>query len=176
MAPLCVTGLHCVDTTTLRDESHKCTPNPHLQFLLCIAMTPRLLYMYISELQLWPLFSSRYWSRSRGQYHSTHTLWEILPTPYGNTNITMLLCPCLNTSIATFENRSLALDLGLCQAFWWIFIVADVKHSILGADFLRSYNLLVDKKHHRLSDTLTELKVQSIISQAMSSPSPTIFP
>ena len=80
-----------------------------------------------------------------------------------------------NTSIATYGNRSFTLDLGLRLTFQWIFIVADVKHPILGADFLRSYNLLVDIKHERLSDTLTQLKVQGITSQIISSPGPCIL-
>ena len=41
------------------------------------------------------------------------------------------------TSIPTFGNRSLTLNLGLRRMFWWIFIIADVKKPFLGADFLR---------------------------------------
>ena len=40
------------------------------------------------------------------------------------------------TSIPTFGNRSLTLDLGPRRTFRWIFIITDVKKSILGADFL----------------------------------------
>ena len=55
-----------------------------------------------------------------------------------------------NTSITTYDSRSLTLNLGLRRTFRWIFIIADVQHPILGADFLRNYSLLVDMSHNRL--------------------------
>ena len=69
-----------------------------------------------------------------------------------------------NTSIATYGKRSLTLDLGLRCTFRWVFIIADVKHPILGADFLRHYSLLVDVVHNRLSDTVTHLEVHGVAS------------
>ncbi len=39
--------------------------------------------------------------------------------------------------------------------FRWIFILADVKKPILGADFLRHFGLLVDMRNHRLLDKHT---------------------
>ena len=78
-----------------------------------------------------------------------------------------------NTTITTYGRRSLTLDLGLRRTFRWIFIIADVQNPILGADFLRNYSLLVDVSHNRLLDSLTQLKVQGIVSQE-SSPSPTL--
>ena len=80
-----------------------------------------------------------------------------------------------NSAIATFGTRSLTLNLGLRRTFRWIFIVADVKNPILGADFLRHYNLLVDVRRNRLLDMLTQLQVQGIVSHD-SSPSPTVQP
>ena len=80
-----------------------------------------------------------------------------------------------NTVIATYGRCSLTLDLGLRWTFRWVFVVADVKNPILGADFLRHYCLLVDVRQSRLSDALTQLKVQGIVCQD-SSPSPTILP
>ena len=47
-----------------------------------------------------------------------------------------------NTSVATYGKRSPTLDLGLHCTFHWIFVIADVRHPILGADFLRYYSLL----------------------------------
>ena len=47
-------------------------------------------------------------------------------------------------NIATYGIRSLSLDLGLHCIFRWVFIIADVKQPILGADFLRNFGLLVD--------------------------------
>ena len=78
-----------------------------------------------------------------------------------------------NTSITTYGSRSLTLNLGLRRTFHWIFIITDVQHPILGADFLRNYSLLVDMSHNRVLDSLTQLKVQGIVTQE-SSPSPTL--
>ena len=79
------------------------------------------------------------------------------------------------TPITTFGTRSLTLNLGLRRTFRWIFTIADVKIPILGADFLRYYGLLVDMRQHRLLDTLTQLKIQGIVTH-LSSPSPTFLP
>ena len=49
-----------------------------------------------------------------------------------------------NTKIATYDMRSLSLELGLRRTFRWVFVIADVKKPILGADFLHHFNLLVD--------------------------------
>ena len=79
-----------------------------------------------------------------------------------------------NSPIATYGKRSLTLDLGLRCTFRWVFIVAEVTNPILGADFLRNYNLLIDVKRKRLSDGLTHLKVQGIASHT-ASPSPSLM-
>ena len=73
-----------------------------------------------------------------------------------------------NTTITTYGTRSLTLYLGLRCTLRWVFIIADVKKPILGADFLRNFGLLVDVKHNRLSDTRTLLKVQGIVSHTSS--------
>ena len=41
-----------------------------------------------------------------------------------------------NTSIVTYGNQLLTLNIGLCRTFQWVFIIADVKNPIIGADFL----------------------------------------
>ena len=63
------------------------------------------------------------------------------------------------TTIKTFGQRSLTLNLGLRRTFTWVFIVADVKQHILGADFLGHYNLLVDVCRRKLIDQVTSLAV-----------------
>ena len=78
-----------------------------------------------------------------------------------------------NTAIATYGTRSLTLDLGLRRTFRWIFVIADVKKPILGADFLRHFGLLVDMTNSRLSDAHTNLRVQGILSLDPS-PSPSL--
>lgn len=59
------------------------------------------------------------------------------------------------TTIQTFGERSLTLNLGFRRPFSWIFVIADVERPILGADFLRNFGLLVDVRNRRLIDTLT---------------------
>ena len=80
-----------------------------------------------------------------------------------------------NTSIPTYGKHSLTLDLGLRRTCRWVFVIADIKRPILGADFLRHFNLLVDMRYHRLSDGLTQLSVQGVTCN-VKSPSPTILP
>ena len=80
-----------------------------------------------------------------------------------------------NSSIATYGNQSLTVDLGLRRSFHWIFVIADVKSPILGDDFLRQFGLLVDLRHSHLSDEGIHLKVQGILS-TISSPTQTLLP
>nr|VZI40635.1 unnamed protein product [Spirometra erinaceieuropaei] len=62
-----------------------------------------------------------------------------------------------STTISTYGQWSLTLDLGLRRRFQWVFIEADVKSPIIGADFLSSFGLTVDVRHRRLTDTTTQL-------------------
>ena len=66
--------------------------------------------------------------------------------------------------IATYGVRPLCLNLGLRRPFRWSFIVADVKHPILGADFLGHFNLLVDVTRRHLVDNVTKLQVHGILT------------
>lgn len=68
--------------------------------------------------------------------------------------------------IATYGQKSLTLDLGLRRRFQWLFWVADVEHAIVGADFLRNFNLLVDMKNKRLIDSSTKIYVSGVLSRA----------
>ena len=54
-------------------------------------------------------------------------------------------------------------------------MIADVQNPILGADFLRSYNLIVDVGRRQLLDALTQLTIQGVASSA-ASPSPSLLP
>jgi cleavage and polyadenylation specificity factor subunit 1 len=69
-----------------------------------------------------------------------------------------------HTPITTYGTRLLTLNLGLRRTFRWAFIVADVRTPIIGADFLHHFSLLVDIKHHKLRDGLTQLSIQGIAS------------
>ena len=66
------------------------------------------------------------------------------------------------TQLPTFGTRSLTLNLGLCRPFHWLFIIADVKHPILGIDFLHRHGLLVDVRNKALIDANTTLKTNMI--------------
>ena len=69
-----------------------------------------------------------------------------------------------NTPIATYGTQLHTLNIGLRRKFQWIFIIADVQNPILGVDFLRHYSLLVDLKHNRLVDGITQLHIQGILT------------
>ena len=73
------------------------------------------------------------------------------------------------------STRSLSLNLGLRRTLRWVFVIADTTTPILGADFLRHYNLAVDLSRHRLVDTTTNLTIKGILSSG-TSPSPTLLP
>ncbi|BHF78584.1 hypothetical protein SprV_0602169700 [Sparganum proliferum] len=70
-----------------------------------------------------------------------------------------------NTSqISTFGICSLALDIGLRRLFHWVFVVADIPCTILGADFLAAFDLLMDCRQSRLHEKITNLTVKDISS------------
>ena len=78
-----------------------------------------------------------------------------LPKPRVKSNYEL---PAANgTTIATYGTITLSLDLGLRRQFTRRFVVADVSKSIIVADFLVHYGLLVDIKNHRLLDQVTHL-------------------
>ncbi|XP_037930334.1 uncharacterized protein LOC119665090, partial [Teleopsis dalmanni] len=59
------------------------------------------------------------------------------------------------TPIRAYGTKRLSLSLGLRRDFPWTFVVADVNFPIVGADFLRHYDLLVDMKRKQLVDSKT---------------------
>lgn len=63
------------------------------------------------------------------------------------------------TIIKTYGEQFLTLDPGLRRRFTWIFIVAQAKQPILGADFLSAYNVLVDMSIEKLIDENIRLHV-----------------
>ena len=81
------------------------------------------------------------------------------------------LCPVNSTPIRTYGQKSLTLDIGLRRSFKWVFVIADVPSPILGADFLRNFNLLVDVSRRRLIDAMTTSFVRGITTST-SSPQP----
>nr|VZI02162.1 unnamed protein product [Spirometra erinaceieuropaei] len=80
------------------------------------------------------------------------------PTPAERkTRSSFCLTAANNSSISTFGQRSITLDLGLVRIFRWVLIIADVSVALIGADFLAHFNLLVDLKNRRLVDCITDL-------------------
>jgi len=59
------------------------------------------------------------------------------------------------TTVPTYGSITLRLDLGLRREFSWRFVVADVTGPIIGSNFLCFYNFLVDIRHRRLTDNIT---------------------
>ena len=75
------------------------------------------------------------------------------------------------TSIQTYGEKSLTLDIGLHRMFRWVFIIADLPIPILGADFLAHFSLKVDVAHRQLIDTITTLSINGLAA-SIPSPSP----
>uniref|UniRef100_A0A5S6Q225 RNA-directed DNA polymerase n=1 Tax=Trichuris muris TaxID=70415 RepID=A0A5S6Q225_TRIMR len=59
------------------------------------------------------------------------------------------------TKIATYGDRVTQVDFGLGKPLRWSFLIADVRQPILGADFFRHFNLLVDVKRKQLINAQT---------------------
>ncbi|GFS60878.1 retrovirus-related Pol polyprotein from transposon 17.6 [Trichonephila clavipes] len=57
-----------------------------------------------------------------------------------------------NTKIPAYGMVHKELNLGLRRPFIWTFIIADVSSPIIGADFLKHFNLLIDLKKKDLSN------------------------
>ena len=73
------------------------------------------------------------------------------------------------SSIKTFGYRTLVVNVpGLRREFRHPFIVADVSHPILGADFIRNFDLLPDLRRRRLIDTKTKLATRTLQSISVS--------
>ncbi|XP_064483081.1 uncharacterized protein LOC135395921 [Ornithodoros turicata] len=66
------------------------------------------------------------------------------------------------STIPVYGQQSLTLNIGLRRDFRWLFLEADVTQSILGADFLRHYKILVDVSRKRLIDSTTSLTVHAL--------------
>lgn len=69
-----------------------------------------------------------------------------------------------NTPIATYGEAKKVLDVGLRRQFLWDFVIADVSHPIIGADFLFHHNLMVDLKGRQLVDGKTGLTSRGTIT------------
>ncbi|XP_041767276.1 uncharacterized protein LOC121591025 [Anopheles merus] len=77
------------------------------------------------------------------------------------------------TPIHTYGTKRITVDLGLRRSFVWVFVVADVKSPIIGADFLKHYDLLVDLRRCKLIDNTTRFEIENI--NAVTEPAITTF-
>lgn len=85
---------------------------------------------------------------------------SVLPKSYipqSKTLNNLVLYAANGTKIPTYGSKLLTMDLNLHRRFTWSFVVADVSQPILGVDFLKHFNLLVDVKNNRLIDNETKL-------------------
>nr|CUU99445.1 hypothetical transcript [Hymenolepis microstoma] len=64
-----------------------------------------------------------------------------------------------NSKVYTYGQKFLNLDLGLRREFPYVFLIADVKKPIIGADFLSTFRLLVNFRDRVISDDVTSLQV-----------------
>lgn len=72
--------------------------------------------------------------------------------------------------IAAYGQRTLTIDIGLRRLFRWVFIVADLREAILGADFLANFGLAVSMRGRSLKDATTSFTIQTILSSLEASP------
>ncbi|GFX65333.1 hypothetical protein TNCV_3168801 [Trichonephila clavipes] len=69
-----------------------------------------------------------------------------------------------NTKIPAYGMVRKELNLGLRRPFIWTSIIADVSSPIIGADFLKHFNLLIDLKKKMLVDVETSLFTPCVFS------------
>ncbi|CAB0042899.1 unnamed protein product [Trichogramma brassicae] len=70
------------------------------------------------------------------------------------------------TTIATYGQHSLTLNLGLRRPFEWAFTIAGVDVAIIGADLLSHFGLLIDLRNRRLLDNQTSLSTSCQVGPA----------
>ncbi|GFQ79625.1 hypothetical protein TNCT_501881 [Trichonephila clavata] len=70
-----------------------------------------------------------------------------------------------NSKILTYGSKLLNIDLGLRRKFSWKFLIASVSITIIGADFLENFGLLVDLKRRKLIDSVTALSISGISAE-----------
>ena len=71
------------------------------------------------------------------------------------------------SKIRTYGKKLLKLDFGLRRNFTWPFVIADVKQSIIGLDFLSNFDLLVDTKRNRIVDAKTSLFIRCLSGKSL---------
>lgn len=80
----------------------------------------------------------------------------------------LVLYAANGSKINTYGTKLLTLNLNLRRNFTWTFVVADVQQPIIGVDFLKHFNLLVDVKNNSLIDSQTNLSSRGKFSSISS--------
>lgn len=113
-----------------------------------------------------PAVPGGHWSRSQPYLVDTVAEVSIIPAQRSDrtTLPTSYLQAANGSRIPVYKLRSLTLNLSPCRVFRSVFLVADVRRALIGADFLNHNGLLDDVKCQRLLDTATLLSVQSVVS------------
>ena len=57
--------------------------------------------------------------------------------------------------IKVIGEKRIKLNLGLSRDFYWSFVIADVTSPIIGSDFIKHHDLLIDLRRNRLVDNTT---------------------
>lgn len=70
-----------------------------------------------------------------------------------------------STKIQTYRVRLLKVDLGMCTKFQWPLIIADADNPIIGADFLKAYDSMIDLHRPPLVDGQTNLERHSFLQK-----------
>lgn len=93
---------------------------------------------------------------------------------YGQKSETTLMA-ANGAKISTYGRKQLTLNLQLRRNFEFSFIIAAVDYAIIGADFLYSFDLVVDLRERKLVDKKTSLSI-TCISRVFNSCSPKLYP
>lgn len=72
----------------------------------------------------------------------------------------MVLYAANGSPIKVVGEKRIKIDLGLRRSFFWSFVVADVTSPIIGSDFIKHHDLLIDLRRNRLIDNITGIVSQ----------------
>ncbi|XP_037505656.1 uncharacterized protein LOC119381980 [Rhipicephalus sanguineus] len=66
------------------------------------------------------------------------------------------------STVRTYGQKSVTLDIGLRRTFHWLFVITHVSQPIMGADFRWHYKLVVDLGHSRILHSQTSLAILGV--------------
>lgn len=139
----------------IRTESKKLMQRVSEQAAILGSHTNKRLFIYDKRTERDYLIDS-------GADHSVLTPTQYMKDTYNKTNndndeVCTRYYAANGTPIRTYGTKLLDVNLNLRRTFQWRFTVADVTTSIIGADFLYEYGLLIDIKGKQIIDRNTGL-------------------